>query len=88
MDLMKRQPGDMDCSDCPMHIHNPRKPGAKNPEKDEEKKKMEKVMQEFKEGKLMSSNGRTVTSRKQAVAIGLSQSRKTKKKIIHGEESD
>ena len=38
-------------------------------------KKMEKVMHEFKEGDLKSSSGKKVRSRKQAVAIGLSEAR-------------
>jgi hypothetical protein len=39
-------------------------------------RKVEKVMHEFKEGTLKSgSNGKTVKSRKQAVAIGLSEAR-------------
>ena len=38
--------------------------------------KVEKVMHEFKAGKLKSGNsGKKVTSRKQAVAIGLSEAR-------------
>lgn len=38
-------------------------------------RKMKKVMHEFKEGELRSSSGRRVRSRKQAVAIGLSEAR-------------
>jgi hypothetical protein len=38
-------------------------------------KKMKKVMHEFKEGELRSSSGKKVRSRKQAVAIGLSEAR-------------
>lgn len=38
-------------------------------------RKMKKVMHEFKEGDLRSSSGRRVRSRKQAVAIGLSEAR-------------
>lgn len=43
--------------------------------------KMEKVMSEFKGGKLRSGSkaGPKVTSRKQAIAIGLKQSGKSKK---------
>jgi hypothetical protein len=44
-------------------------------------KKMEKVMHEFKEGKLKSGSGQKVTKRKQAVAIGLSEARKEGKKV-------
>ena len=35
--------------------------------------KVERVMHEFKEGDLKSSSGDKVTSRKQAIAIGLSE---------------
>lgn len=39
--------------------------------------KVEKAMHEMKEGKLKSgNNGKKVTSKKQAVAIGLSEARK------------
>jgi len=46
-------------------------------------KKVSKVMREYKSGKLKSSSGKKVTSRKQAVAIALSEAgmaRKKKKK--------
>jgi hypothetical protein len=43
-------------------------------------KKVEKVMHEFKEGSLNSSSGKKVTNHKQAVAIALSEARRTKKK--------
>jgi len=39
------------------------------------KRKVHKVMHEFKEGSLKSSSGRRVTKRKQAVAIALSEAR-------------
>ena len=44
--------------------------------------KVEKVMHEFKEGKLHSGSkkGPTVTSRKQAIAIAMSEAGKAKKK--------
>lgn len=45
------------------------------------KEKMEKTMHEFKEGDLKSSSGRKVTSRKQAVAIGLSEAREAGGKV-------
>ena len=38
-------------------------------------RKMKKVMHEFKEGELKSSTGKRVRSRRQAVAIGLSEAR-------------
>jgi hypothetical protein len=38
-------------------------------------KKVEKVMRERKRGTLRSSSGKKVTSRKQAIAIGLSEAR-------------
>jgi hypothetical protein len=45
-------------------------------------KKVEKVMHEFKRGKLKSGrSGKTVKSRKQAVAIGLSETRKRGAKV-------
>lgn len=45
-------------------------------------KKVEKVMEEFKEGKLKSGrSGKKVTSRKQAVAIGLSEARESGAKV-------
>ncbi len=44
--------------------------------------KVEKTMHEFKEGKLKSGkSGKKVTSRKQAVAIGLSKARKSGAKV-------
>jgi hypothetical protein len=41
---------------------------------------MKKTMGEYKRGTLRSSSGRKVKSRKQAIAIGLSQQRKRKKR--------
>lgn len=43
--------------------------------------KVEKTMHEMKEGKLKSGSGKKVTSRKQAVAIGLSEARKEGEKV-------
>jgi hypothetical protein len=44
--------------------------------------KVEKTMHEYKEGKLKSGgSGKKVTSRKQAVAIGLSKARKEGAKV-------
>ncbi len=43
--------------------------------------KIHKVMKEKKEGKLKSGSGKKVTSRKQAVAIALSEARKSGAKI-------
>ncbi len=44
-------------------------------------KKVKKVMHEFKEGKLKSGKGNNkVTSRKQAIAIGLSEAGASKKR--------
>jgi len=45
------------------------------------KKKIHKVMSEYKEGDLKSSTGKTVRSRKQAIAIGLSEARRSGAKI-------
>ena len=44
-------------------------------------KKVHKVMKEYKEGALMSSSGETVKSRKQAVAIALSEASESGTKI-------
>ena len=43
-------------------------------------KKVEKVMREFKAGKLKSSSGQKVTNPKQAIAIGLSEAGMSKKR--------
>ncbi|WP_292008145.1 DUF6496 domain-containing protein [Chryseobacterium sp.] len=43
--------------------------------------KVGKVMHEYKEGKLKSSSGKKVTSRKQAVAIGISEAREAGMKV-------
>jgi hypothetical protein len=43
--------------------------------------KVEDAMHEMKEGKLKSSSGKKVTSRKQAVAIGLSEAREAGAKV-------
>ena len=43
--------------------------------------KVHKVMKEHKEGKLKSGSGKKVTSRKQAVAIALSEAREAGAKI-------
>jgi hypothetical protein len=44
-------------------------------------KKVEKVMRERKRGTLRSSTGQKVTSRKQAIAIGLSEARSEGAKV-------
>ena len=44
-------------------------------------RKIRKVMHEKKEGTLRSSSGRKVTSRKQAVAIALSEARRAGGKV-------
>ncbi|QJW93884.1 DUF6496 domain-containing protein [Frigoriglobus tundricola] len=43
--------------------------------------KVEETMHEFKRGKLKSGSGRTVTNKKQAIAIGLSEARKAGAKV-------
>ena len=45
------------------------------------KRKVHKVMKEHSEGKLKSGSGKKVTSRKQAVAIALSEARKSGAKV-------
>ena len=44
-------------------------------------KKVEKTMRERKKGTLKSGSGRKVKSRKQAIAIGLSEARKAGAKV-------
>jgi hypothetical protein len=44
-------------------------------------KSVETEMKEMKKGKLKSGSGKKVTSRKQAIAIGLSKARKAGKKV-------
>ncbi len=44
-------------------------------------KNVEREMREFKMGKLKSGSGRKVKSRKQAIAIGLSEARRSGKKV-------
>ncbi len=48
--------------------------------------KVEETMHEYKQGKLKSSSGHTVTSRKQAVAIGLSEAREAGAKVPKKED--
>lgn len=48
---------------------------------DKAQDKVGKVMHEFKEGKLKSSSGEKVTSKKQAVAIGISEARQKGLKV-------
>ena len=43
--------------------------------------KVEETMQEMKEGKLKTGSGKKVTSKKQAIAIGLSEARKQGAKV-------
>lgn len=43
--------------------------------------KVEKTMHEYKRGKLKSGSGEKVKSRKQAIAIGLSEARKEGGKV-------
>jgi hypothetical protein len=48
--------------------------------KDKKTKKVEKVMHEWKEGKLKSGSGKPVKDQKQAIAISISESKKAGKK--------
>jgi len=43
--------------------------------------KVEETMHEMKEGKLKSGSGKKVTSKKQAIAIGLSEAKKEGAKV-------
>ena len=45
------------------------------------RRKVRQVMRERKRGKLRSSSGKKVTSRKQAIAIGLSEARRAGAKV-------
>lgn len=60
--------------------HKPKK--KRNPKTKMAKHKVEKVMHEYKEGKLHSGSkhGPEVTNPKQAIAIALSEARRAKKK--------
>lgn len=57
------------------HSHSSSRSGSKG------KRKVHKVMKEHKQGKLKSSSGKKVKSRKQAVAIALSEARRSGAKI-------
>ena len=60
----------------------PRKTTTKTKYSKGSQKKVEKVMHEYKEGKLkMGRSGKKVKSRKQAIAIGLSEARKEGKRV-------
>jgi hypothetical protein len=48
---------------------------------DKAQEKVGKVMKEFKEGKLKSGSGDKVTSRKQAIAIGISEAKEEGLKV-------
>jgi hypothetical protein len=50
-------------------------------------RKVKRAMHEMKRGKLKSGSGRKVKSRKQAVAIGLSEARKSGAKIPKKKEA-
>ncbi len=51
------------------------------------RKKVRKVMKEKKEGKLKSGSGKKVATRKQAVAIALSEARKSGAKVPQKKKS-
>ncbi|MEX2264784.1 MAG: DUF6496 domain-containing protein [Bryobacteraceae bacterium] len=51
------------------------------------KRKIHKVMKEHKEGTLKSGSGKKVKSRKQAVAIALSEARKSGAKVPRKKKS-
>jgi len=58
------------------HSHSSSSSGSKG------KRKVHKVMKEHKQGKLKSSSGKKVKSRRQAVAVALSEARKSGAKIL------
>ena len=49
--------------------------------------KVEKAMHEMKEGKLKSGSGKKVTTKEQAIAIGLSEARKEGGKVPDQKDS-
>ncbi len=51
-------------------------------------KKVEQAVHEMKEGKLKTGTGKQVTSRKQAIAIGLSEAREAGAKIPKKKKQD
>jgi hypothetical protein len=57
------------------HSHSSSRNGSKG------ERKVHKVMKEHKQGKLKSSSGKKVKSRKQAVAIALSEARRSGARI-------
>lgn len=68
---------------CSMKAARPRERNRMAAKKSTSKgrSKVKKVMHEHKEGTLKSGSGKKVTSRKQAVAIALSEARKSGAKI-------
>lgn len=50
--------------------------------------KVHQAMDEFKSGKLKSGSGKKVTNPKQAVAIGLSEARKSGAKVPKKDQDD
>mgnify|MGYP000864723378 CR=1 FL=1 len=46
--------------------------------KTKKEKKIEKVMEEFKKGKLKTNSGKKVKEKKQAIAIAISEAKKIK----------
>jgi hypothetical protein len=48
---------------------------------DKSQKKIGKVMEEYKEGTLKTGSGKKVKDRKQAIAIGISEARKSGGKV-------
>lgn len=76
MDLRKAEWRPARSEDHPMARHSPAKVklGLTG------KKKVGKVMEEYKEGALHSGSGAKVTSRKQAIAIGMSEGRRVSRK--------
>ena len=57
------------------------------PRKSTAQSKVEKTMRERKHGTLRSGSGKKVTSRKQAIAIGLSEARKAGAKVPRKKKS-
>lgn len=66
----------------PKHGHHKKKKRQKKPvpRTKRAKRKVHKVMHEFKEGTLRSSSGSKVVDRKQALAIALSEARRQQRR--------
>lgn len=70
-----------------LYQHKPQKPKTMAKYGKKAQKKVKETMHEMKEGKLKTGSGKKVTSRKQAIAIGLSEARKEGDKVPKKKDS-